>query len=81
MTGLLLIIIICLLAMLVCMKTGIEYVVQDLVIRNRISMSEAEEMISVLMGDNIEARKKYITANTNFNKVDKFETKGKKKGR
>ena len=46
MTGLILIIIICLLAMLVCMKTGIEYVVQDLVIRNRISMSEAKEMIS-----------------------------------
>lgn len=46
MTGLLLIIIICILVMLVCIKTGIEYVVQDLVIRNRISMSEAEEMIS-----------------------------------
>lgn len=46
MIGLILIIIICLLTMLVCMKTGIEYVVQDLVIRNRISMSEAEEMIS-----------------------------------
>ena len=46
MTGLLLIIIICILVMLVCMKTGIEYVVQDLVIRNRISLSEAEEMIS-----------------------------------
>lgn len=46
MTGLILIIIICLGAMLVCMKTGIEYVVQDLVIRNRISTSEAEEMIS-----------------------------------
>lgn len=46
MTGLLLIIIICILVMLVCMKTGIEYVVQDLVIRNRISSSEAEEMIS-----------------------------------
>lgn len=46
MIGLVLIIIICLLAMLICMKTGIEYVVQDLVIRNRISMSEAEEMIS-----------------------------------
>lgn len=46
MTGLILIIIICLSVMLVCMKTGIEYVVQDLVIRNRISMSEAEEMIS-----------------------------------
>ena len=46
MTGLILIIIICLLAMLVCMKIGIEYVVQDLVIRNRISTSEAEEMIS-----------------------------------
>ena len=46
MIGLVLIIIICLLAMLICMKTGIEYVVQDLVIRNRISLSEAEEMIS-----------------------------------
>ena len=46
MIGLILIIIICLLTMLVCMKTGIEYIVQDLVIRNRISMSEAEEMIS-----------------------------------
>ena len=46
MIGLILIIIVCLLIMLVCMKTGIEYVVQDLVIRNRISMSEAEEMIS-----------------------------------
>ena len=46
MIGLVLIIIICLLAMLICMKTGIEYVVQDLVIQNRISMSEAEEMIS-----------------------------------
>ena len=46
MIGLILIIFICILVMLVCMKTGIEYVVQDLVIRNRISMSEAEEMIS-----------------------------------
>lgn len=46
MTGLVLIIIMCILVMLVCMKTGIEYVVQDLVIRNRISSSEAEEMIS-----------------------------------
>ena len=46
MPGLIVIIIICLLAMLVCMKIGIEYVVQDLVIRNRISTSEAEEMIS-----------------------------------
>lgn len=46
MLGLILIIIICLLAMLMCMKTGIEYVVRDLVIRNRISTSEAEEMIS-----------------------------------
>ena len=46
MIGLILIISICLLTILVCMKIGIEYVVQDLVIRNRISMSEAEEMIS-----------------------------------
>jgi DNA gyrase subunit B len=41
-------------------------------------LADAEEMISVLMGDNIEARKKYITANANFNKVDKFEARGKK---
>ncbi|MGN0961431.1 MAG: type IIA DNA topoisomerase subunit B, partial [Christensenellales bacterium] len=33
-------------------------------------VADAEEMISTLMGDNIEARKKYITANANFNKVD-----------
>ena len=46
MIGLVLIIIICLLAMLICMKTGIEYVVQDLVIRNRISQEEAEYMNS-----------------------------------
>ena len=46
MTGLILIIITCLLAMLVCIKTGIEYVVQDLVMHNRISTSEAEKMIS-----------------------------------
>ena len=37
--------------------------------------ADAEEMISTLMGDNIEARKKYIIANANFNKVDKFETR------
>jgi len=40
--------------------------------------ADAEEMISTLMGDNIEARKKYIIANANFNKVDKFESRSKK---
>jgi len=38
-------------------------------------VADAEEMITVLMGDNIEARKKYIISNANFNKVDAFETK------
>ncbi|MBE5757486.1 MAG: DNA gyrase subunit B [Clostridiales bacterium] len=41
-------------------------------------VADAEEMITTLMGDNIEARKKYITANANFNKVDKFEERSKK---
>ena len=36
-------------------------------------VADAEEMIRTWMGDNAEARKKYITANANFNKVDKFE--------
>ena len=40
--------------------------------------ADAEEMISTLMGDNIDARKKYIIANANFNKVDKFENRSKK---
>lgn len=40
--------------------------------------ADAEEMISTLMGDNIEARKKYIIANANFNKVDKFESRSVK---
>ena len=42
-------------------------------------VAEAEEMITTLMGDNIEARKKYITANANFNKVDVFEARSRKK--
>ena len=46
MIGLILIIIICLLAVLICIKTGIEYVVQDLIIQNRISQEEAEYMNS-----------------------------------
>lgn len=41
-------------------------------------VADAEEMISTLMGDNIEARKKYITANANFNKVDNFEGRSDK---
>jgi len=40
--------------------------------------ADAEEMISTLMGDNIDARKKYIIANANFNKEDKFENRSKK---
>ena len=40
--------------------------------------ADAEEMISTLMGDNIDARKKYIIANANFNKVDAFESRSKK---
>ena len=42
---------------------------------------EAEKMITVLMGDNIEARKAYITENANFNKnVDEvMEANGHKK--
>lgn len=42
-------------------------------------LADAEEMISTLMGDNVDARKKYITANANFNKVDAFELRGIKK--
>ena len=42
-------------------------------------VADAEEMISTLMGDNVEARKKYITANANFNKVDAFEARSIKK--
>ncbi len=33
--------------------------------------AEAEKMITTLMGDNIEARKKYISDNADFNRVDK----------
>ncbi len=36
-------------------------------------VAEAEKMINTLMGDNIEARKKYIIENANFNKVSVFE--------
>lgn len=42
-------------------------------------MAEAEKMITTLMGDNIEARKQYITENANFNKAStKFEKTKKK---
>lgn len=37
--------------------------------------AEAEKMITVLMGDNIEARKAYITENADFNKEDTFKDK------
>lgn len=34
--------------------------------------TECEKLITVLMGDNVEARKKYISEYANFNKVDEF---------
>ncbi|MBQ9790829.1 MAG: type IIA DNA topoisomerase subunit B [Clostridia bacterium] len=37
--------------------------------------AEAEKMITVLMGDAVEARKEYIITNANFNKVDNFKPK------
>ncbi len=36
---------------------------------------EAERMVTTLMGDNVEARKKYIAENANFNRVDTFTGK------
>ena len=42
--------------------------------------AEAEKMITVLMGDNIEARKAYITENADFNKPNnEFEESAKKR--
>jgi hypothetical protein len=38
--------------------------------------ANAERMISILMGDDIEARKKYINENANFNKIDDYEKYG-----
>lgn len=35
--------------------------------------AEAERMITILMGDDIEARKTYISVNADFNKVDNFK--------
>ena len=45
--------------------------------RNLIQVSiedaaEAEKIVSTLMGDNIEARKAYISKHANFNRVDNF---------
>ena len=40
-------------------------------------VAEAELMINTMMGDNIDARKKYIIDNANFNKTTRFED-GKK---
>lgn len=37
---------------------------------------EAERLISILMGDNANARKEYINQNANFNKIDTFEEIG-----
>lgn len=43
-------------------------------------VAEAELMITTWMGDNVEARKRYISENANFNKTTKFENEktGKK---
>ena len=35
--------------------------------------TQAEKMVSILMGDNIEARKEYITEHANFNREDEFK--------
>ena len=35
--------------------------------------AEAEKLVSVLMGDAIELRKKYIIDNANFNREDSFK--------
>ena len=34
--------------------------------------AEAEKMVTTLMGDDIEARKKYINKHANFDKEDEF---------
>lgn len=36
-------------------------------------VAEAERMIDTLMGDNIEARRRYISENANFNKISTFD--------
>ncbi len=43
-------------------------------------VAEAELMITTWMGDNVDARKKYITENANFNKVTQFDLTNKGKG-
>ena len=39
--------------------------------------AEAERLITTLMGDNVDERKKYIQLHANFNKEDDFEIKVK----
>lgn len=39
-------------------------------------VAEAERLITTLMGDNVEARKEYISLNANFNKIEKFDEIG-----
>lgn len=42
------------------------------------NIAEAERIVTTLMGDNIEARKQYITEYANFNKKDIFDQRGGK---
>ena len=37
--------------------------------------AEAEQMVTALMGDRVEARKEFLAQNANFNKVDTFMDK------
>lgn len=37
--------------------------------------AEAERMVTVLMGDKVEPRREYITANADFNRADNFEAR------
>ena len=37
--------------------------------------AEADEIISLLMGNNADRRKEFINENANFNKVDSFQAK------
>lgn len=42
-------------------------------------LTEAERMVSLLMGDRVEGRKEFLNRNANFNKTDTFMDKVKVK--